>query len=89
MIADRIPIARAPQILLVNSDTFENEDSIMEVIGKYCSLYKVKARNLAQDQLDMAVEVRTKEEGKLVRELMQIEKVTSASMVAHDGEVTF
>ena len=89
LIADRIPIARAPQILLVNSDTFENEDSIMEVIGKYCSLYKVKARNLAQDHLDMAVEVRTKEEGKLVRELMQIEKVTSASMVAHDGEVTF
>lgn len=89
LIAEKLPVARAPQILLVNSGTFESEDDIMEVIRKYCSLYKVKARNLTQDHLDMAVEVRVKEEGRLVRELMKVENVTSASIVAHDGEVTF
>lgn len=89
LIAEKLPIARAPQILLVNSSTFESEDDIMEIIKKYCSLYKVKARNLMQDHLDMAVEIRAKEDAKLVRELMQLENVTSASIVAHDGEVTF
>lgn len=89
LIAEKLPVARAPQILLVNSGTFESEDDIMEVIRKYCSLYKVKARNLTRDHLDMAVEVRVKEEGRLVRELMKVENVTSASIVAHDGEVTF
>lgn len=89
LITEKLPIAKASQILLVNSYTFESEDDIMEIIKKYCSLYKVKARNLTQNHLDMAVEVRVKEEGVLVRELMKVEAVTSASIVAHDGEVTF
>lgn len=89
LLADWLPIAKAPQILLVNSDSFENEEAVLEVVKKYCSLHKVKARNLAQDHLDMAIEVRVKEEGALVKELMKVENVISASLVAHDGEVTF
>ena len=50
LLADWLPIAKAPQILLVNSNSFENEEAVLEVVKKYCSLHKVKARNLAQDQ---------------------------------------
>lgn len=89
LLADWLPIAKAPQILLVNSDTFENEEEIIEVIKQYCPLHKVQARNLTQDHLDMAVEVRVKEEAALVKSLMKLEHVVSASLVAHDGEVTF
>ena len=67
----------------------ENEEMIMEMVKKYCSLYKVKARNLTQDHLDMAIEVRVKEEGSLVKGLMGVDNVISASLIAHDGEVTF
>lgn len=84
-----LPIAKAPQILLVNSNTFENEDSIMDIVEKYCALYKVKARNLSKDHLDMAIEVRVKKEGDLVKELMHMGNITSASLISHDGEVTF
>lgn len=89
IIMDRLPIAKASQILIVNAASYEKEDVIMDSVKKYCSLYKVKARNLTSDHLDMAIEVRAKEEGKLVKELMKVETVTSASLVAHDGEVTF
>ena len=89
LIADWLPIAKAPQILLVNSSTFRNEKEILEVVKKYCSLHKVQARNLTRDHLDMAIEVRVKQEGELVTELMELENVTSASLVSHDGEVTF
>ncbi|MCI7040930.1 MAG: DUF4956 domain-containing protein [Lachnospiraceae bacterium] len=89
LLADWIPIAKTPQILLINSDSFENEEDILKVVKKYCSLHKVKARNLTHDHIDMAIEVRVKEEGELVKELMQVENVTSASLVSHDGEVTF
>ena len=89
LLADYLPIAKAPQILLINSNTFENEKEIMEVVKKYCSLYRVKARNLTKDHLDMAIEVRVKEEAGLVTELMKVDNVISASLVAHDGEVTF
>jgi len=89
LLADWLPIARSPQILLVNSDTFENEGDIMGIIQKYCVLYKVQARNLTKDHLDMAVEVRVKEEAPLVTELMKLDHIVSASLIAHDGEVTF
>lgn len=89
LLADWLPIARAPMILLVNSSIYEKEGEIMDIIKEYCSLYKVKARNLTQDHLDMAIEVRVKEEAALVRELMGLSHVVSASLIAHDGEVTF
>lgn len=89
LVADYLPVAKSPQILLINSDWFENEDSIMEIVKKYCSLNRVKARNLTKDGLNMAIEVRVKEEKELVKALMKIDHVTSASLVAHDGEVTF
>ncbi|MBQ7840195.1 MAG: DUF4956 domain-containing protein [Lachnospiraceae bacterium] len=89
LIADWLPVAKAPQILLVNACSYKNEKAIMDVIKKYCSLHKIKARNLAENHLDMAVEVRVKAEHELVAELMGLSDVTSASLVAHDGEVTF
>ncbi len=61
----------------------------MKIVRKYCSLHKVQARNLSKDHLDMAIEVRVKEEAKLVTELMDLEHIVSASLIAHDGEVTF
>ena len=87
--AEWTPIAKAPQILLINSCDCRNEKEILRMVKKYCSLYKVKARNLTKDHLDMAIEVRVKEEGELVNSLVGLENVISASLVAHDGEVTF
>lgn len=89
LVASQLPIARASQILLVNSDSVENEKEVMEIVNQYCSLHKVQARNLSRDHMDMAIEVRVKEEGKLVTELMHLEHITAASLLAHDGEVTF
>ena len=89
LLADWLPIAKAPQILLVNSSVYENEEKIMEIVHKYCSLHKIQARNLTKDHLDMAIEVRVKEEAALVMELMALENIVSASLIAHDGEVTF
>lgn len=87
--ADRLPIARAPQILVINASSYEKETEILAVVKSHCSLYKVKAINLSEDHLDMAIEVRVKEEGALVTGLMHLDHVTSASLVSHDGEVTF
>lgn len=87
--ADWLPIAKAPQILLINSDDYNQEKEILKVVENYCSLYKVKARNLTKEHLDLAIEVKVKEEGELVNALIELKNVTSASLVSHDGEVTF
>lgn len=89
LLCDKMPVGTAAVILLVNSTDYKTESRIMEVVEKYCGSSKVKARNLTKDKLNMAIEVKTGEGGKLVEQLMDLESVTSASLVDHDGEVTF
>lgn len=89
LLCDKMPVGTAAVILLVNSTDYRTESRIMEVVEKHCGSSKVKARNLTKDKLNMAIEVKTEEGGKLVEQLMDLESVTSASLVDHDGEVTF
>lgn len=89
LLCDRMPVGTAAVILLVNSADYRTESRIMEVVERHCSSYQVKARNLTRDKLNMAIEVKTGEGGKLVEEMMDLESVISASLVDHDGEVTF
>ena len=49
----------------------------------------MKSRNLTAGTLDMVVEVRVKEESAFVKEVSAVDTVLSASLIAHDGEVTF
>ena len=89
LILDRLPVARAPMIFVVNADNFDAEDAVVEAVRKYAKHYRIKSRNLAENSLDLVLELRTDEGGKLVREVMGLAGVTSASLLAHDGEVTF
>ena len=89
LIADALPVAKAPLVLVVNCSDNQMEKSVMEVVHDFCSLAKVKSRNLSADRLDLVVEVRTKEEADLVAELVKMEGILSASLISHDGEVTF
>lgn len=60
----------------------------LEVVREYCDAYTVKARNLTKDHLDMAIEVSLKEQGELLKRLMGLDHITSASIVSHEGDVT-
>ena len=88
-IFNALPVAKAPMLLMVTVRNTDGEEAILSVINKYCKNATVKSRTFSSDQLDMVVEIRSKEEGKLAREIMNIESVTSVSVLAHDGEVTF
>ena len=59
------------------------------MVGRYAKSYKVKSRNLSKGRLDMVVELRVKDESGLVSEVASMEGMISASLIAHDGEVTF
>ena len=89
LILDRLPVAKAPMILVVNCADLDAENKIMEVVKKYAAYSAVKSRNMTVSALDMTIEVRTHEGSELVREVMKVESVSSASLLSHDGEVTF
>ncbi|MBP0955904.1 MAG: DUF4956 domain-containing protein [Lachnospiraceae bacterium] len=89
LLFERISVDKAAVILLVNTTDYKTESQIMNIVESHCSMYKVKARNLTKTKLDMAVEVKTDKGAGMVEKLMDLECVTSASLVDHDGEVTF
>ena len=89
LVLDLLPVAKAPVMLVVNSSRMDGEGAVLEVVGKYAKSYKVKSRNLSKGRLDMVVELRVKDESGLVKETAELEGMISASLIAHDGEVTF
>lgn len=89
LILNRLPIAKAPMILVVNADNIEIEDNVTNAVSNFSKNYTVKSRNMTKDTLDLVIEIRTSEGNKLVKQLMQLEGVVSASLLSHDGEVTF
>ena len=88
-ILDRLPVARAPMILVVNARDLDAESRIMDIVGSHDSHARVKSRNMTETSLDLVVEMRTAQGNTLVREVMKLEGILSASLIAHDGEATF
>lgn len=86
---NRMPVAQAPMILVVNAGDKKAEGSVMPIVKKYCRMYKVKNRTLTDAGVDMVIEVRVKEEQELVENISELSSVTSVSLLSHDGEVTF
>lgn len=89
LVLDYMPVAKAPMILVVNSSDLDSEEAVAAVVKQYAKAFHVKSRNMTAQSLDLVIELRTAEGSQLVREIMKLEGVTSASLLSHDGEVTF
>ena len=89
LILDRMPVAKAPMILVVNASDLDAEDAVAETLKKYTRFFSVKSRNMTAQTLDLVVELRTEQGSALVRDVMNLQGITSASLLSHDGEVTF
>ena len=89
LVLDLLPVAKAPVMLVVNSSLPDGEAAVLEVVGRYARAYKVKSRNLSRDRLDLVVGLRVRDESGLIKEVAGLEGMCSASLIAHDGEVTF
>ena len=75
-------------VLVINGEAHTNDIDILDVVKKYCKNYKVKSKNLTQHTLDFVIEINIRAENNLLRDLMQINGVTAASILSHDGEIT-
>ena len=89
LVLDMLPVGKAPMMLVVNSSEMNGEKAVLDVVGKYARYYKVKSRNLSKGRLDMVVELRVKDESGLVSEVAALDGMIGASLIVHDGEVTF
>ena len=89
LILDRLPVARAPMILVVNTLDPDMEEVVCAAVKKHARFFTVKSRNVTAQTLDLVVELRTEQGSALVRDVMHLDGVASAALLSHDGEVTF
>ncbi len=89
LVLERIPFAKASMILVVNAADPGCESAITEAITPYCKHQRVKSRNMTKQTLDLTFELRTDQEAELIQAVTAIDGVEAASLLSHDGEVTF
>lgn len=88
-VLDRLPVAKAPKILMVSGNSYELEKSIMALVQKYCKTFVVKSRALSNGKINLVVEIRASDDSALLQEVAALENVVSSTILAHDGEVTY
>lgn len=89
IVLDKLPVAKAPLLLVVNATCTDAEETIVETVKKYAKYSVVKSRNMTKTSLDLVVELRTCEGSALIKELLALDLVASAGLMSHDGETTF
>lgn len=82
-----VPSEKESLILIVNADAYMEEE-IIGVVDKNCRNWKVRARNVSKSNVNLAIEVKTGQPRTLIQEISGMDKVTSVSLVEHDGDVT-
>lgn len=89
VVLSRFPVAKAPMLLVVNASDIDTEKAVVKVVENYTKYYKVKSRNMTGGTLDMVIELRVDDGQNLIKDVMNIDAVVSASLLSHDGEATF
>ncbi|MDO5132458.1 MAG: DUF4956 domain-containing protein [Eubacteriales bacterium] len=89
-ILSRIPLGRAPMILVINAaNDKETNKAIRGIVKKYSRFTTEKSRNISGGQLNLVMEVAVRDDAGLTGELSSVKNIHSVSLLSHDGEVTF
>lgn len=89
LVLDKLPVARAPMILVVNAEGLNAEELVCGAVAQFAKHYSVKSRSITAGAVDLVLELRTAEGGELVKAVSALEGVRSVSLMSHDGEVSF
>ena len=89
LVLSRLPVVRSPMLLVVNASDLDSEKAVIAEVKQFDKHFHVKSRNMTASALDLVVELRTAQGSDLVNKIMQLDGVTSVSLLSHDGEATF
>lgn len=84
---DMLPIRISPYLLIINAESKEMEDAIMDFIRQTGGAYRIKSKNITKSGMDLIIEIKTKKEKELMDQLSDMKGISSVSLLAHDGEV--
>lgn len=84
---DMLPIRISPYLLIINAESKEMEDAVMDFIRQTGGAYRIKSKNITKSGMDLIIEIKTKKEKELMDQLSDMKGISSVSLLAHDGEV--
>ena len=73
----------------MNENGSQRVYELEQVLKDGTRFYKIKSRNMTGTGIDMIVELKTKNEGALMEKVLAIPAVESATLMTHDGEITY
>lgn len=84
----KLPASHPAQLLVINANAWELEPVIMDRLSRYSHTVKVHSRSVTASGMNLSIELRTKEEHQLIGDLLGMPGIQSATMVAHNGQIT-
>lgn len=84
-----IPNIKPTLLLIVSATNPEIEDELVKILKEHGGHYSIKSRNISSSGMNMIIELRTKQEVELVRKVSQLKSVNNATIMTHEGEVTY
>lgn len=84
-----VPNVKPALLLLVNGRSTKIQEELNAVLKSGTSCFKIKSRNVTADGIDMIIELKTKDEDSLIEKVLAIPMVESATLMTHDGEITY
>ena len=74
---------------IVNEDKTTLVGKLIKKVKEYCKYFKIKSRNIRENNCNLVMEVRVKEEYQLVQAVKEVKGIKNVSLVSHDGEAVF
>ena len=80
--------AKESQLLVINADALDIETPVMEILNEYCEYIHLRAKTMSKKDINMAIEIKVDDQKEMMDKLVELDSITSISLLEHDGEVT-
>ena len=81
---DYVPIKNQSLLLVVNADSINIEDGLNKILKEYSKAYKIKSRSISKNNMDLIIELRSKDEQQLITELSKEKHILNVNLLSHD-----
>lgn len=81
-----LPSLKAPYVMVINGKKEGLEDFVEEILNEYCGYYKIKSRNLTDDNEKMIIELKTAKEKEMMNKMSELKNV-KVSLLTYEGDV--
>lgn len=86
---DLLPAFRAPYLLVISSEKDVEESDLLKVVRNFDHKAQVRSRNVTIRSTEWIIELQTKKQDELIKNINDIKGIISLNLLSHDGDVRY